>query len=124
MSSLTNKVHREYAALQDHLRFSEWIDYVGKLEWIHKPNRVNEIQHVKEEQVPMISEVESKYKKESSADYSNQQRHGYKFKKKVYTKPPSPKVANPNSTCYLRRGKGHYQADCPFRTRPVTYLIT
>ena len=134
LSSLTDKVHREYAALQDHLRFPEWIDYVVKLERIHKPNRVNpfKIQHVKEEQIPLVSSIESKYNidsnkivdsKESSVNYSNQQRHGNKFKKKVYTKPPSSKVANPNTTCYLCRGKGHYQANCPFRTRSVTDLI-
>ena len=52
----------------------------------------------------MVSSIESKYNidsnkivdsKESSVNYSNQQRRGNKFKKKVYTKPPSSKVANP-----------------------------
>ena len=56
-TGLTDEVHKQHAALQDQLSFSDWINYVIKLERVHKPHRRDPF--AKQSEVPVVSAVEN-----------------------------------------------------------------
>ena len=124
-TGLTDRIHKEYATLQDQLNFNDWINYVIKLERVHKPNRIDPFAPSIDKTVPVVAVAESgqksnpkkvTYSKESDGNAKG--RNMSKHKKKIYKKSDSWE-----NTCFICYGKGHYKATCPYKTKTVAELI-
>ena len=141
---LTDKIHHEYAAIQDQLPFDEWINYAIKLEQIHKPNRIDPLKGeafdgvrkdygavvaaVQDQSYKTVAEVKkdkSKHVKDSKESRSSNIKNKFKSKSYNNRQRNDYKETVPDSSyiCWTCMGGGHFRSRCPHKNKPIIELV-